>query len=165
MFKRSKKLLTKITSFDKINELPLKNNKKQQKISKKSCWQRRQAVIEWTSCRWDDNKRTLTNKQYIPTLKILKKRRMLKPPKRFSENEQNLDIGKNGKARMKILAGTNHILRWEFDPGSGWTLAACLTHASRTRRYEWSFRMDLIFPSGGRVSNAWVTCLIQGDNS
>ena len=21
---------------------------------------------------------------------------------------------------------------WEFDPGSGWTLAACLTHASRT---------------------------------
>ena len=22
---------------------------------------------------------------------------------------------------------------WEFDPGSGWTLAACLIHASRTR--------------------------------
>ena len=22
---------------------------------------------------------------------------------------------------------------WEFDPGSGWTLAACLTHASRTK--------------------------------
>ena len=24
------------------------------------------------------------------------------------------------------------ILTWEFDPGSGWTLAACLIHASRT---------------------------------
>ena len=24
---------------------------------------------------------------------------------------------------------------WEFDPGSGWTLAACLKHASRTERY------------------------------
>src|SRR5271165_1322493 len=40
----------------------------------------------------------------------------------------------------------------EFDPGSGRTLAACLTHASRTegplRRYS----------SGERVSNTWVIC-------
>ena len=44
----------------------------------------------------------------------------------------------------------------EFDPGSGWTLAACITHSSRT---ECSNTL-----SGGRVSNAWVTCLSQGDN-
>ena len=55
---------------------------------------------------------------------------------------------------------------WEFDPGSGWTLAACLTHASRTKHLRqitsvWS----LLWLSGGRVSNAWVTCLIQGDSS
>ena len=25
--------------------------------------------------------------------------------------------------------------------------------------------MNFYLPSGGRVSNAWVTCLIQGDNS
>ena len=55
---------------------------------------------------------------------------------------------------------------WEFDPGSGWTLAACLTHASRTNHIRritsvWS----LLWLSGGRVSNAWVTCLIQGDSS
>ena len=50
---------------------------------------------------------------------------------------------------------------WEFDPGSGRTLAACLTHASRTglsRACFWKF-------SGERVSNAWETCLSVGDNS
>src|SRR5690242_21125986 len=40
----------------------------------------------------------------------------------------------------------------EFDPGSGRTLAACLTHASRTVR---PFRG---YTSGERVSNTWVTC-------
>ena len=48
---------------------------------------------------------------------------------------------------------------WEFDPGSGRTLAACLTHASRTEvLLRWYF-------SGERVSNAWETCLSVGDNS
>ena len=37
---------------------------------------------------------------------------------------------------------------WEFDPGSGRTLAACLTHASRTG----------LSPSGlSLVANGWVT--------
>jgi hypothetical protein len=40
----------------------------------------------------------------------------------------------------------------EFDPGSGRTLAACLTHASRTER---PFRG---YSSGERVSNTWVIC-------
>ena len=40
----------------------------------------------------------------------------------------------------------------EFDPGSGRTLAACLTHASRT---ESALRSD---SSGERVSNTWVIC-------
>ena len=58
-----------------------------------------------------------------------------------------------------------NILRREFDPGSGWTLAACLTHASRTKHFTlipsgWL----VLWLSGGRVSNAWVTCPIQGDN-
>ena len=66
---------------------------------------------------------------------------------------------------LKCFCEAKHIL-WEFDPGSGWTLAACLTHASRTKHLRqitsvWS----LLWLSGGRVSNAWVTCLIQGDSS
>ena len=42
----------------------------------------------------------------------------------------------------------------EFDPGSGRTLAACLTHASRTRIYGKRIRPIEIEDSGGRVSNA-----------
>src|SRR3954451_16102243 len=45
----------------------------------------------------------------------------------------------------------------EFDPGSGRTLAACLTHASRTVR---PFRG---YTSGERVSNTWVTCPLLWD--
>ncbi len=43
----------------------------------------------------------------------------------------------------------------EFDPGSGRTLAACLTHASRA---------DLRV-SGERVSNTWATCPRLWNNS
>ena len=50
----------------------------------------------------------------------------------------------------------------EFDPGSGRTLAACLTHASRT---EYKMKLAIFILSGGRVSNAWITCLIDRDNS
>ena len=41
----------------------------------------------------------------------------------------------------------------EFDSGSGRTLAACLTHASR------AVRPLRGYTSGERVSNTWVTCL------
>ena len=62
------------------------------------------------------------------------------------------------------LEWIKHFIR-EFDPGSGWTLAACLTHASRTGNTSLRLRWIWFISSGGRVSNAWVTCLIQGDNS
>ena len=45
----------------------------------------------------------------------------------------------------------------EFDLGSGRTLAAYLRHASRT--------VILWDGSGGRVRNAWGTCLLVGDNA
>ena len=47
----------------------------------------------------------------------------------------------------------------EFDPGSELTLVACLSHASRTRKPSSEGEY-----SGGRVSNAWVTCLRVGNN-
>ena len=50
----------------------------------------------------------------------------------------------------------------EFDPGSGRTLAACLTHASRT---EILLKLAIKYLSGGRVSNAWVIYLLVGNNS
>src|SRR5690348_4173722 len=55
---------------------------------------------------------------------------------------------------IRILLGLCGLgfLFGEFDPGSGRTLAACLTHASRTER---PFRG---YSSGERVSNTWVIC-------
>ena len=44
-----------------------------------------------------------------------------------------------------------------FDPGSGLTLAACLSHASRAGRGKPLF-------SGGRRSNTPLTCPGEGDN-
>ena len=52
----------------------------------------------------------------------------------------------------------------EFDPGSGWTLAERLTHASRTGIYKGSLRTEFIKDSGRRVSNACLTYLWELDN-
>ena len=52
----------------------------------------------------------------------------------------------------------------EFDPGSGLTLAACLTHASRARIKGMILRMNFFKDSGGRVSNAWATCPFPEDS-
>ena len=46
-----------------------------------------------------------------------------------------------------------HFIR-EFDPGSGWTLAACLTHASRTRLFHLRIRL---MKEDHRVADGWVT--------
>ena len=53
----------------------------------------------------------------------------------------------------------------EFDPGSGWTLAACLTHSSRTEMPWLILREASRHFSGGRVSNAWGTCPYERDNN
>ena len=46
----------------------------------------------------------------------------------------------------------------EFDPGSGWTLAAGLTHASR------GVEGACFFETGARVRNAYAIYLIQGNS-
>ena len=61
--------------------------------------------------------------------------------------------------------GSFNTIYWEFDPGSGRTLAACLTHASRTEFIGLRLRPNEFELSGERVSNAWATCLSEGDNS
>ena len=63
------------------------------------------------------------------------------------------------QARQTILTAEAVWIQFvrEFDPGSGWTLAACITHSSRT---VIALRGMI---SGGRVSNAWATCPCVGD--
>ena len=53
----------------------------------------------------------------------------------------------------------SHKIKREFDPGSESTLAARLTHASRTRKPEQSGEY-----SGVRVSNTWMICPLVGNN-
>ena len=114
---------------------------------------------EVVASRWQQ-RRTLITEQW-KTLKDLKNRSILLKNETFKTVDSEIQ---NNKPE-EILAGKN-FLTWEFDPGSGWTLAACLTHASRTKHFIWiPSGRRILWLSGGRVSNAWVTCLIQGDNS
>ena len=46
------------------------------------------------------------------------------------------------RSRVRDKRRIRRIYNREFDPGSGRTLAACLTHASRTDLIERSFRME-----------------------
>ena len=66
------------------------------------------------------------------------------------------------KLKVKKIAGDSlpaiH-LHGEFDPGSGRTLAARLTHASRARTL---LREG---DSGERVSNTWIICPGVGNNA
>ena len=83
---------------------------------------------------------------------------------KICQNQREHNSKKVKKARInssdKNLTATAEDIQfvWEFDPGSGWTLAACITHSSRTV----TGLRPLI--SGGRVSNAWATCPCVGDN-
>ena len=67
---------------------------------------------------------------------------------------------KTRKQKVRARPSGGDLIKWfrEFDPGSGWTLAACITHSSRT---DEGLRPRV---SGGRVSNAWATCPFVRDN-
>ena len=61
--------------------------------------------------------------------------------------------------RACVVTTVHMTFNGEFDPGSGRTLAACLTHASRTERPACGYS------SGERVSNTWATCPQLWDNT
>ena len=90
--------------------------------------------------------------------KVLEFREINSGTKEVKEPKCSLRMFSSREVLDKLFYG-------EFDPGSGRTLAACLTHASRTDGPEWNFRMEFGRVSGGRVSNAWVTYPDLGDNS
>ena len=81
-----------------------------------------------------------------------------KPLKRKNANRrfvhENLVISSKSEEMQRISqfnwCKNQTTLTWEFDPGSGWTLAACLTHASRTD-FIWSLAIIKL------VADGWVT--------
>src|SRR5262249_10134808 len=69
-------------------------------------------------------------------------------------NPRRHAFGRARAERSALAAGHLHkAFHGEFDPGSGRTLAACLTHASRAERPLRGYS------SGERVSNTWTTYL------
>ena len=70
----------------------------------------------------------------------------------------NYDARRQNELQTQTMISTAERLCWyhfwEFDPGSGRTLAACLTHASRTEnlRIETSVNWDLFLVADGRVT-------------
>ena len=107
----------------------------------------------------DENK---TLKRFLSFAKA--KRTLQRFRKRNENNRQQMTnerlSSENGLNTWRCL----DIIFREFDPGSGRTLAACLTHASRTMKLWRRLRPTEWWISGGRVSNAWVTCLSEGNN-
>ena len=113
-----------------------------------------------------DEKRELLNRFVRGSRsKILRKHELKGKSKQWKlqgKNELVFVLVLRAKALIQILSCSKERpnIQWfrEFDPGSGWTLAARLTHASRTVK---SLRGRI---SGGRVSNAWVTCPYEWNN-
>ena len=127
----------------------------------KSCWQTSKDVISYKSCCWNREQHenwTLITKQYIPTPKILTWIFGTKPKQKVNNGRISQDVYSTGSKKKEwIFLKTSFqeasiflrkISIREFDPGSGWTLAACLTHASRTK---WSSSERNL------VADGWVT--------
>ena len=69
------------------------------------------------------------------------------------ENWAKMSIQKVRYKQLKKQTTTMKIVDlyffWEFDPGSGWTLAACLRHASRT---EWPLEDGVLARSWKKIT-------------
>ena len=138
---------------------------------RKEIWKRAKKVLDkWKDLRYNGKVRYGGREMYLVNW-ITQRRTRLTPwtiimdclsvLERITANENSWVINASSKLFKTLIWSRNALdtTFWEFDPGSGRTLAACLTHASRT---GWFLRGSL---SGERVSNAWGTCLSVGDNS
>ena len=107
---------------------------RQTKKVEKSCWQTEKAVIWYQSCSGRE-----TTEKRLKNLDNWTVKQPWKFLKSFIFKELTFKNSKKGmNSQVVILNRIKHFIR-EFDPGSGWTLAACLTHASRTRNFKWDF--------------------------
>ena len=134
------------------------NNWKEFQKNEIHCWQKTEDMIKYLSRQRSDNKiltqkclkktwrKYLTNKKRWDRINELSERQtkqtLITKQWNTYDSRKFLYILKNGFNKPKAVKTRDsqtvvlsdwikHFIR-EFDPGSGWTLAACLTHASRT---------------------------------
>ena len=84
---------------------------------------------------------------------------MLWPLWKHKESVNSFERDLNGIKSYRSKQFRYNIYNEEFDPGSGWTLAAGLTHASRGA----AGCSNTLPATGARVRNAWATCPLQED--
>ena len=126
-----------------LKRLPVRQQKRKIKKVEKSSWQTANNMIWYQSCSGEEitkiNKRTLITEQWNNLEKFLKV--LFFKELTFKNSKKGCSpIGdwRDEIAKQLFWPNQTHFIR-EFDPGSGWTLAACLTHASRTRNFKWDF--------------------------
>ena len=129
-----------------------KKDRKKIKKNGKCCWQWEEKEVYYKSCR----ERRWHQKIGARALWKLNSWKRTKPDDSFALSEMKIEIVRarsiqtvffgQRKRRKQVSewAKSKHLFNGEFDPGSGRTLAACLTHASRTELYNRK-------PSGGRI--------------
>ena len=122
--------------------------------NQKSCWQTKAVMIRYQSCRWEQQQRRITDLWQInsnATLKIPRfSEKWIARFKNKQIDEKDREATRINSKQCQIKLVGKNFLTWEFDPGSGWTLAACLTHASRTE-FTWSLAIVNL------VADGWVT--------
>ena len=120
------------------------------------CWHPYCRMVLCSSRRWEANFIKQVSLIGVMSTLITEQWNNLESSEKFYLRNWPLNSKRDKRCQQHLWSESNFIR--EFDPGSGWTLAACLTHASRARKVLRSFS------SGGRVSNTWATCLIEGNS-
>ena len=126
--KRIKKVLTREGGSDIINKLSRSGGRGPWKLNNKTS-----TVEEKLSC-----------KRKTPKILLKKIKRLLQVREQRNRKVRGTNTDREGPRGLTIQE-----IR-EFDPGSGWTLAACITHSSRT-----GYTRSLLFVY--LVADGWVT--------
>ena len=117
-----------------------------------------QKVLDKQRTEWYNRKASYTQKRITEHWQLNNKTTLkiqLNFSDDFSKNRRTFFKNSNNKDKEASASWTwIQTITWEFDPGSGWTLAACLTHASRTKLDFRFFRNDEWYDW---VADGWVT--------
>ena len=133
---------------------------------KKSCWQTKAVMIRYQSCRWEQQQRRITDLWQINSNATLKIPRFSEKwiarfkNKQIDEKDREATRINSKQCQIKLAGKKLFNMRvWSWlRMNAGGVPNTCKSNGIYMKPSDCKF-------SGGRVSNAWVTCLVLGDNS